>query len=169
MSTQPIVKMCTNKGEIIIELNAQEAPVSTENFLNYVRDGFYEQTIFHRVIPNFMIQGGGFTTDMAQKKTRAEIKNEAANGLKNIRGTLAMARTQVVDSATSQFFINLVDNAFLNHQGKTPNGYGYAVFGRVKEGMEIVDEIAKVVTGNHGHHQDVPQEPVVIEAVSIIE
>lgn len=169
MSNQPIVKMSTNKGEIIIELNAQEAPISTENFLTYVRDGFYEQTIFHRVIPNFMIQGGGFTPDMVQKKTRAEVKNEAHNGLKNLRGTLAMARTQVVDSATSQFFINLVDNAFLNHQGKTPNGYGYAVFGRVTEGMEIVDKIAKVATGTYGHHQDVPQEAVVIEAVSVVE
>ncbi|MCW9050147.1 MAG: peptidylprolyl isomerase [Deltaproteobacteria bacterium] len=169
MSIQPVVKMQTNKGEIVIELNAQEAPISTENFLNYVRDGFYEQTIFHRVIPNFMIQGGGFTKGMAQKKTQAEIKNEADNGLKNLRGTLAMARTQVVDSASSQFFINLTDNAFLNHQGKTPNGYGYAVFGQVTEGMDIVDEIAKVATGNHGHHQDVPQEPVVIEAVTIVD
>lgn len=169
MSVQPIVKMQTSKGEIVIELNGEEAPVSVENFLNYVRQGFYQQTIFHRVIPNFMIQGGGFTPDMAQKKTGAEIKNEADNGLKNLRGTLAMARTQVVDSATSQFFINLVDNAFLNHQGKTPNAYGYAVFGRVTEGMEIVDEIAGVKTANHGHHQDVPVEPVVIESVSIAE
>lgn len=169
MSPQPIVKIQTNKGEIVIELNAQDAPVSVKNFLTYVREGFYAQTIFHRVIPNFMIQGGGFTTDMAQKKTRAEIKNEADNGLENLRGTLAMARTQVVDSATSQFFINLVDNAFLNHQGKTPNAYGYAVFGRVTEGMEVVDEIAKIKTGNHGYHQDVPEEPVIIETVSIEE
>lgn len=167
--SQPTVKMQTNKGDILIELNAEEAPISTENFLNYVRDGFYEQTIFHRVIPNFMIQGGGFTEDMAQKKTAAEIKNEATNGLKNVRGSLAMARTQVVDSATSQFFINLVDNTFLNHQNTTPNGYGYAVFGQVSEGMEIVDEIAKVATGNHGYHQDVPQEAIVIEKVTIVE
>ncbi len=169
MSTQPIVKMETNKGLIIIELNAEKAPISTENFLNYVSTGFYEQTIFHRVIPNFMIQGGGFTSEMAQKKTQAEIKNEADNGLKNLRGSLAMARTQVVDSASSQFFINLADNDFLNHQGKTPNGYGYAVFGQVSEGMDIVDEIAKVSTGNSGHHQDVPKEAVIIESVSIAE
>ncbi len=169
MGTQPIVKMETNKGLIIIELNADEAPISTENFLNYARDGFYQQTIFHRVIPNFMIQGGGFTAAMAQKKTQAEIKNEADNGLKNVRGSLAMARTQVVDSASSQFFVNLADNDFLNHQGKTPNGYGYAVFGQVIEGMEIVDEIAKVHTGTSGHHQDVPTEAVVIEHISIEE
>lgn len=167
--SQPIVKLMTNKGEIVIELNAEDAPISTENFLNYVRDGFYDKTIFHRVIPNFMVQGGGFTTDMAQKKTSAEIKNEAGNGLKNVRGSLAMARTQVVDSASSQFFINLVDNTFLNHQNTTASGYGYAVFGQVTEGMEIVDEIAKVATGNNGHHQDVPQEPIIIESTSIVE
>ena len=169
MSTQPLVTMKTNKGEIVIELNADKAPISTENFLTYVRDGFYEQTIFHRVIPNFMIQCGGFTAEMAQKKTKAEIKNEADNGLKNLRGTLAMARTQVVDSASSQFFINLTDNDFLNHQGKTPNGYGYAVFGQVTEGMEVVDEIAQVSTGNSGHHQDVPKEAVIIESITITE
>jgi len=169
MSTQPIVKMETNKGLIVIELNSEKAPISAENFLNYVRDGFYEQTIFHRVIPNFMIQCGGFTHEMAQKKTQAEIKNEADNGLKNLRGSLAMARTQVVDSASSQFFINLADNDFLNHQGKTPNGFGYAVFGQVTEGMDVVDEIAKVNTGNNGHHQDVPKEAVIIENMSIEE
>lgn len=169
MSTQPIVKMATNKGLIIIALNAEKAPVSAENFLNYVRNGFYEQTIFHRVIPNFMIQGGGFTQEMAQKKTQQEIKNEADNGLKNLRGTVAMARTQVVDSASSQFFINLADNDFLNHQGKTPNGYGYAVFGKVTEGMDIVDKIAKVQTGNSGYHQDVPKEAIVIESMTIEE
>lgn len=166
---QPRVKMQTNKGEMIIELNAEAAPISAENFLSYVRDDFYKQTIFHRVIPNFMIQGGGFTVDMAQKKTAAEIKNEADNGLKNVRGSLAMARTQVVDSATSQFFINLVDNTFLNHQNKTPNGYGYAVFGQVVEGMDVVDEIASVATGNQSYHQDVPQEPIIIESCTIIE
>jgi peptidyl-prolyl cis-trans isomerase B (cyclophilin B) len=169
MSAQPIVRMQTSMGQIKIELDAENAPVSTENFLSYIRDGFYEQTIFHRVIPNFMIQGGGFTADMDQKKTKAQIKNEADNGLKNSRGTLAMARTQVVDSATSQFFINLVDNDFLNHQSKTPNGYGYAVFGKVTEGLDIVDEIAKVKTGNQGYHQDVPQEAILIENVSIEE
>lgn len=169
MSTQPIVTMETNRGLIVIELNSEKAPISAENFLNYVRNDFYDQTIFHRVIPNFMIQGGGFTPEMAQKKTQAEIKNEADNGLKNLRGSLAMARTQVVDSASSQFFINLADNDFLNHQGKTPNGYGYAVFGQVTEGMDVVDEIAKVNTGNSGHHQDVPKEAVIIEKVSIEE
>lgn len=167
--SQPVVKMQTNKGEIVIELNAEAAPISAENFLNYVRDGFYDQTIFHRVIPNFMIQGGGFTADMSQKKTAGEIKNEATNGLKNVRGSLAMARTQVVDSATSQFFINLVDNSFLDHQNTTPSGYGYAVFGQVIEGMEVVDEIAGVATGNHGYHQDVPREAVVIENVTVSE
>ncbi len=169
MSEQPIVLMQTNKGQIVIELNAEKAPVSTENFLNYVRDGFYAETIFHRVIPNFMIQGGGFTPEMAQKKAKAEIKNEADNGLKNLRGTLAMARTQVVDSASSQFFINLVDNAFLDHKGKTPNEYGYAVFGRVTEGMDVVDQIAKVSTGNQGYHQDDPKEAVIIEGAAVKE
>ncbi len=166
MSAAPTVRMQTNMGAITIELDAEKAPVSSENFLSYVRDNFYAQTIFHRVIPGFMIQGGGFTADMSQKKTQAPIKNEADNGLQNLRGTLAMARTQVVDSATCQFFINLADNDFLNHQGTSPNAYGYAVFGRVTEGMEVVDAIAKVATGNHGHHQDVPKEAVVIEQVT---
>jgi len=166
--SQQSLNITTNKGDVIIELNTDAAPISSENFLKYVRDGFYDQTVFHRVIPNFMIQGGGFTTEMAQKKTAEEIKNEATNGLKNVRGSLAMARTQVVDSASSQFFINLVDNTFLNHQDTTPNGYGYAVFGQVTEGMDTIDEIAKVKTGNHGSHQDVPQEPVMIESASII-
>lgn len=169
MSASPIVRMQTSMGQIAIELNTEKAPISSENFLSYVRDGFYEQTIFHRVIPNFMIQGGGFTPQMKQKKTKAEIKNEANNGLLNDRGTLAMARTQVVDSATCQFFINLVDNDFLNHKAPTPNGYGYAVFGKVTEGMEVVDAIAKVATGNFGHHQDVPKDAVIIQSVSIDE
>ena len=169
MSAQPIVRMQTSMGQLTIELDAENAPISTENFLTYVRDGYYDQTIFHRVIPNFMIQGGGFTPDMAQKKTRGEIKNEADNGLQNLRGTLAMARTQVVDSATSQFFISLADNDFLNHKGTTPNAYGYAVFARVTEGMEVVDAIAKVSTGNQGHHQDVPKEAVIIESMTIEE
>jgi len=169
MNAQPIVEMQTNKGKIVIELNAEKAPISAENFLSYVRNSFYDQTIFHRVIPNFMIQGGGFTPEMGQKKTQEEIKNEADNGLKNLRGSLAMARTQVVDSASSQFFINLADNDFLNHQGKTPNGYGYAVFAQVIEGMDVVDEIAKVNTGNSGHHQDVPKEAIIIESLSIRE
>lgn len=169
MSTQNVVRMQTSMGQITIELDTENAPISCENFLSYVRDGFFEQTIFHRVIPNFMVQGGGFTAEMKQKKTKEEIKNEADNGLKNLRGTLAMARTQVVDSASSQFFINLVDNDFLNHQSKTPNGYGYAVFAKVTEGMDIVDAIAKVDTGNHGPHQDVPTETVIIETVTIDE
>ena len=167
MSTTAIVRMQTNMGQITIELDTEKAPISAENFLNYARNGFFDQTIFHRVIPGFMVQGGGFTADMAQKKTEAPIKNEADNGLKNLRGTLAMARTQVVDSATGQFFINLTDNDFLNHQGTSPNAYGYAVFGKVTEGMEIVDEMAKVATGNHGHHQDVPKEAITIESAII--
>ena len=167
MSAQPTVKVQTNKGTIVIELDAEKAPISTENFLSYARDGFYEQTIFHRVIPNFMIQGGGFTTDMAQKKPNGQIKNEADNGLKNVRGSIAMARTQVVDSATCQFFINLVDNSFLDHQGTSPNQYGYAVFGKVTEGMDVVDEIAKVPTGTQSFHQDVPKETIVIESVTV--
>ena len=169
MSANPIVHMQTNLGQITIELEAEKAPISTKNFLAYANDGFYNQTIFHRVIPGFMIQGGGFTVQMAQKKTNSPIKNEADNGLTNQRGTLAMARTQVVDSASCQFFINLADNDFLNHQGKTPNGYGYAVFGRVTEGMEVVDKIAKVKTGNFGQHQDVPKDPVMIHSVTLVE
>ena len=164
-----MIVMTTSFGEIKIKLNKEKAPETTANFEQYVKDGFYDGTIFHRVIDNFMVQGGGFTTEMKQKKGNAEIKNEADNGLKNNRGTLAMARTQVVDSASSQFFINLVDNDFLNHQSKTPNGYGYAVFAKVTEGMEIVDAIAKVKTGNNGHHQDVPTEAVLIEKVTIEE
>lgn len=167
MSAQPIVRMQTSKGQITIELDSEKAPISCENFLAYVRDGFYEQTIFHRVIPNFMIQGGGFTPEMKQKKPKTEIKNEADNGLKNDRGTLAMARTQIVDSATCQFFINLVDNDFLNHKSPTPNGYGYAVFAKVTEGMDVVDEIATVATGSYGPHQDVPKDPIIIESVTI--
>lgn len=169
MSEQPGIMIETSKGPIRIVLHLEEAPVTCENFLNYVRNGFYEQTIFHRVIPNFMIQGGGFTVDMTQKPGDKQIKNEADNGLKNLRGTLAMARTQVVDSATSQFFINLADNNFLDHQSKTPQGYGYAVFARVTEGMEVVDSIAKAATGNYGPHQDVPKEPILIERIIINE
>ncbi len=163
------VKLETNKGDIVIALDTENAPISAENFLSYVRDDFYNMTIFHRVIPGFMIQGGGFTAQMAQKKNKGEIKNEATNGLKNVRGSIAMARTQVVDSATCQFFINLADNDFLNHQGTSPNAYGYAVFGQVTEGMDIVDEIAKVKTGNQGMHQDVPKDPVIIVKATIVE
>ncbi|KIH76438.1 peptidyl-prolyl cis-trans isomerase B (cyclophilin B) [Geoalkalibacter ferrihydriticus] len=165
----PEVVLHTSHGDITIELYPEQAPASVENFLTYVRDGFYDGTIFHRVISNFMIQGGGMTPDMNNKKTNAPIKNEADNGLKNERGTLAMARTQVIDSATSQFFINVTDNDFLNHRDKTPNGYGYAVFGKVAQGMDVVDAIRKVPTGNAGFHQDVPKEPVLIEKAVVAE
>jgi len=167
MSQNTSVIMQTTMGEITIELDGENSPISSENFLTYIKDGFFEGTICHRVIPGFMVQGGGFTVDMKQKKTREQIKNEASNGLKNSRGTLAMARTQVVDSATSQFFINLVDNEFLDHKGQSANAYGYAVFGKVTAGMDIVDAIAKVPTSNNGPHQDVPKEPVVIEKVTV--
>ncbi len=155
-----VVILETTKGEIEIELDTDKAPITVENFLEYVDAGFFDDTIFHRVIPDFMIQGGGFTADMSQKKTRAPIKNEADNGLKNDRGTLAMARTRDVNSATAQFFINLKDNDFLNHGGRD---FGYAVFGRVASGMEVVDAIAAVDTGRKGIHQNVPTEPVVIK------
>ena len=169
MSDNPIrVLVKTNHGDITLELDAAKAPVTVENFAQYVKDGFFDGTIFHRVINGFMIQGGGFTGDMQQKETRAPIKNEADNGLPNNRGTIAMARTQVVDSATAQFFINLVDNDFLNHRDPSPQGYGYAVFGHVSDGMEAVDAIAQVTTGNHAGHQDVPTEPVVIEAATLL-
>ena len=158
-----MITISTNHGDIVVELFEETAPISSENFRQYVTDGFFDQTIFHRVIPNFMIQGGGFTADMSQKATRDPIKNEADNGEKNLRGTLAMARTQVVDSATAQFFINLRDNNFLDHGGRD---FGYAVFGKVTEGMDVVDAIAAVQTGNHGGHQDVPVDPVVIEKVT---
>ena len=162
----PVVIISTSKGDIKVELFKNEAPVTVENFLSYVNDGFYDGTIFHRVIPNFMVQGGGFTPDFAQKPTKAPIKNEANNGLKNDRGTLAMARTQVVDSATSQFFINIVNNDFLNNGARD---FGYAVFGKVIDGMDVVDAIAAVPTGNKGMHGDVPTEDVVIESVKVVE
>ncbi len=159
----PRVKLETNKGAIVIELYPDKAPESVKNFLQYVDDGFYDGTVFHRVIPGFMIQGGGFTAEIKQKPTGAPIKNEAGNGLKNERGTLAMARTQVVDSATSQFFINSVNNDFLNHRDETPRGFGYAVFGKVVDGMKVVDAISSVKTGVVKGFRDVPLEPVVIE------
>ena len=162
----PVVIMSTSKGDIKIELFKDKAPITVENFLSYVNDGFYDGTIFHRVIPNFMIQGGGFTPDFNQKPTKQPIKNEAANGLKNLRGTVAMARTQVVDSATSQFFINLVDNSFLD---KGVRDYGYAVFGKVIDGMDVVDAIGAVETGHKGMYGDVPQEDVVIKSVKVVE
>lgn len=162
----PRVIMETSEGSITIELFENEAPVTVANFLQYVDDGFYTDTIFHRVISNFVIQGGGLTADMTEKPNREPITNEADNGLKNERGTLSMARTAVVDSATSQFFINVADNAFLDHKGKTPDGYGYAVFGKVVEGMDVVDKIKDVPTGNYGPFGDVPKEPVVIKSAS---
>lgn len=159
-----MITISTSHGDIVVELFEETAPISCENFRQYATDGFFADTIFHRVIPNFMIQGGGMTADMSQKETRDPIKNEAENGEKNLRGTLAMARTQVVDSASSQFFINLSDNDFLNHG---PRDYGYAVFGKVTDGMDIVDKIAAVATGNQGGHQDVPVEAVTINSVSV--
>jgi peptidyl-prolyl cis-trans isomerase A (cyclophilin A) len=166
----PVVIIKTNMGDMTVELFEKEAPVSVENFLQYVDDGHYSGTIFHRVIPGFMIQGGGFDADMKQKSTRAPIKNEADNRVPNKRGTLAMARTSVVDSATSQFFINVKDNAFLNHTSPDPRGYGYAVFGRVTEGMDIADKIVAVPRGSKGGHEDVPKEPVeILEIVRVTE
>ena len=164
-----VVLMRTNLGTIKLELFSKEAPLSVKNFLDYTTSGFYDGTVFHRVIPNFMIQGGGFTAGMKQKKANAPIKNEADNGLKNLRGTIAMARTMIVDSATTQFFINLVDNGFLDHSDKTAKGYGYAVFGRVIEGMNVVDKIAAVRTGVLKGFPDVPLPPVVIESLKVIE
>jgi len=158
----PKVIMDTSKGQLTIELYPDKAPETVKNFLAYVDAGFYNGTIFHRVIPKFMIQGGGFTPDMQQKASRAPIKIESDNGLKNDRGTLAMARTQDPNSATAQFFINSVDNGFLNFTAKTPQGWGYAVFGKVVKGMEVVDEISKVKTGAKGMHRDVPLETVTI-------
>ena len=163
----PVVLFETSMGQIKIQLDAQNAPVSSANFLAYVDDGYYVGTTFHRVIPNFMIQGGGITEDMRDKPSgRAPIQNEANNGLRNNRGTLAMARTSDPHSATSQFFINHVDNEFLNHTSETMQGWGYAVFGEVIEGMDVVDAIAAVATGNKGGHQNVPLEPITITAVS---
>ena len=159
--------METSMGTITLELNDEKAPETVKNFVRYAKDGHYDGTIFHRVIDGFMIQGGGFTKDMNQKETREPIRNEAMNGLKNLRGTIAMARTMVVDSATSQFFINLVDNAFLDFQNPTPQGFGYAVFGKVVDGMDVVDQIAKVKTGFSGPHQNVPEEAIVIKKVGI--
>jgi cyclophilin family peptidyl-prolyl cis-trans isomerase len=163
----PVVTMETSMGTIKIELDSQKAPLTVANFLVYVNDKFYDGTIFHRVIPNFMIQGGGFDEGMQQKPTKPPIKNEAGNGLENRRGTIAMARTGVVDSATAQFFINVKDNDFLNHRDDSPQGFGYAVFGKVVEGMDVVDKIKGVKTGSKGGHQDVPLEPVIIKSVRV--
>jgi cyclophilin family peptidyl-prolyl cis-trans isomerase len=163
----PVVTMSTSMGDICIELSADKAPITTKNFIDYVNEAYYDGLIFHRVIPGFMIQGGGFDSGMSQKKTKAPIKNEAGNGLRNAIGSIAMARTNVVDSATAQFFINVKDNDFLNHKNTSPDGYGYAVFGQVIEGMEVVHSIEKVKTGNRGMHQDVPVQAVVINSVKV--
>lgn len=166
--SRPQVIFETSKGMIVLELFPDKAPIAVENFLGYVRSGFYDGTIFHRVIHGFMIQGGGFTLDMKRKPTNPPIANEAENGLKNERGTIAMARTSDPHSATSQFFINTVDNHFLNHKGKNVRGWGYTVFGRVLEGMDTVDFISKVKTGKRGLYRDVPAEPVVIQKAKIL-
>lgn len=157
----------TSHGDIVIELNEEKAPETAKNFLNYVNNGFFDGTIFHRVIPGFMIQGGGFTPDMMQKTTEPPIQNEADNGLPNDRGTIAMARTGDPHSATAQFFINHKDNSFLNHTAPTPQGWGYCVFGKVTDGMDTVDSIAAVSTGNNGGHADVPVETVTITKASV--
>jgi cyclophilin family peptidyl-prolyl cis-trans isomerase len=158
----------TSLGDITLELDAERAPVSTSNFLDYVTSGHFDGTVFHRVIPGFMIQGGGFTADMVQKPTKTPIANEADNGRKNDRGTIAMARTSDPDSASSQFFINVADNSFLNHTAKTQQGWGYAVFGKVVNGLQVVDQIVSVPTGHHGPHSDVPREPVTISKVTVL-
>ena len=158
-----MVTLKTNFGDITLELFEDKAPKTVANFLSYVEDGFFDNTIFHRVINNFMVQGGGFTPDMEQKDTKEPIENEADNGVANEVGTIAMARTQDPHSATAQFFINVNNNDFLNHSGKSVNGWGYCAFGKVTEGMDVVEKIKAVKTGNHGYHQDVPVEPVIIE------
>jgi cyclophilin family peptidyl-prolyl cis-trans isomerase len=165
----PKVLMETSKGDITIELYEKEAPITVKNFLSYVSEGFYNNLIFHRVIPNFMIQGGGFDSKMDKKATKAPIKNEARRGLGNKRGTIAMARTGVVDSATGQFFINLVNNASLNHRNETDAGFGYAVFGEVTDGMDVVDGIARTRTHAYGTYNNVPMKNITIKNISVIE
>ncbi|MHB1374893.1 MAG: peptidylprolyl isomerase [Thauera sp.] len=162
------VKLHTNHGVITLELDAGKAPVTVANFLAYVESGHYNNTVFHRVIDGFMIQGGGFEPGMNQKPTGEQIKNEADNGLKNDRGTIAMARTQAPHSATAQFFINVADNGFLNHTSPDLQGWGYCVFGKVSEGMDVVESIRKVKTGSSGFHQDVPKEDVIIERAEVV-
>lgn len=161
----PIVVMETSLGSVELEIFADKAPISAANFMKYVDEGFFSGTIFHRVIENFMIQGGGFTETFEQKTTGPQIKNEATNGLKNVRGTLAMARTNVVDSATAQFFVNVKDNDFLNHTAPNPQGYGYAVFGKVSSGMDVIEKIKTVPTTSKGGHQDVPVTAIVIKSM----
>ncbi|MDA8694463.1 MAG: peptidylprolyl isomerase [Pseudomonadales bacterium] len=162
-----MIKLNTNMGTITIELDFDNAPKTAANFQQYVEDGFYDGKIFHRVIDNFMVQGGGFDVDMNESQTRAAIENEADNGLKNENGTLAMARTGDPHSASSQFFINVTNNDFLNHSGKNPQGWGYAVFGKVVDGLDVVEAMKAVSTGSHGHHQDVPREAIIIETAVV--
>lgn len=168
-SENPRVLIKTNKGEIVLELFPKKAPITVQNFLKYVKNDFYKGTIFHRVIKGFMVQGGGFVAGMKEKETNNTIKNEADNGLTNNRGTVAMARTQRVHSASSQFFINLVNNSMLNHRGKSPDKYGYCVFGKVEKGMDVVDSISRVATGKKANHGDVPKEDIVILSATVIE
>jgi peptidyl-prolyl cis-trans isomerase B (cyclophilin B) len=168
-TTHPRVKLETSMGDIVLTLDAEKAPKTTANFLTYVQEGFYDGTIFHRVIDNFMIQGGGFEPGLKQKPTHAPIENEANNGLKNDKYTIAMARTSDPHSATAQFFINVANNDFLNYTAPTPNGWGYAVFGKVTEGTDTVDKITSVKTGNSGFHQNVPVEDVVIKKAEILQ
>lgn len=165
----PIVQFDTNYGQITLELNAEKAPVTVANFLDYVENGHYDGTIFHRVIDGFMIQGGGMDANMNEKRTGTPIKNEADNGLKNDVGTIAMARTSDPHSATAQFFINVKNNDFLNYSSPTPQGWGYAVFGKVTEGMDVVNQIKGVSTGRYGYHADVPTTPVVINSAKVIQ
>lgn len=169
LAANPLVEIHTNVGAITLELYPEKAPKTVENFLQYVNDGFYSGTTFHRVIPGFMIQGGGFTTEFKQKGTRPPVANEAANGVKNEVGTIAMARTPDPNSATAQFFINVANNTFLNHTAPTAQGYGYAVFGRVAKGMDVVEKIAATPTGSGGPFpKDVPQKPVIIEEARVV-
>ncbi|AUL49255.1 cyclophilin [Bordetella trematum] len=167
--SNPRVKLHTNQGDMVITLDAEKAPKTSANFLQYVKDGFYDGTVFHRVIDGFMVQGGGFEPGLKQKPTREPIDNEADNGLKNNKYTLAMARTSDPHSATAQFFINVANNDFLNFTAPTPQGWGYAVFGTVTEGTDVVDKIKGVKTGNNGFHQNVPKEDVIIEKAEILE
>lgn len=169
MPKQPKVKLQTSLGEMVIQLNLEKAPITSQNFLDYVKAGFYDGTIFHRVIPGFMAQGGGFDTGFTPKQTRAPIKNEADNGLKNVRASVAMARTSIPDSATSQFFINYIDNGFLDHTASTMQGWGYAVFGQVVEGMDVVDKMGSVATGSRNGNQNVPLTDIVIQKASVLE
>ncbi|CAN6960082.1 MULTISPECIES: peptidylprolyl isomerase [Psychrobacter] len=164
----PVVELDTSMGAIVIELNEEKAPKTVENFLNYVKSGHYDGTIFHRIIDGFMIQGGGMDAEMNEKATNAPVENEADNGLKNDKGTIAMARTQDPHSATSQFFVNVKDNDFLNHSGKNMQGWGYTVFGKVTSGMDVIEKMRGVPTGRFGMHADVPKEPVIINSATIV-